>query len=99
MIHADKSARLRVVIPRIEVIQPRLRIVVIAPVPERVELAEGIGERSCDRERCAPRIVAVRHHLRACAVQNPDDVPLHVFQVVVRCAVVVEPQHIIAESF
>lgn len=50
-------------------------------IAEGVELAQRVGHGAGGSQRVAPRVVGVRHHLRAAAVDQPGHVALRVLQV------------------
>ena len=100
---ADESPELRAIVPAIEVIQPRLGVVIIPPVAEWILFAHGVAA-GVDDGALAPGIVAVPgHHLARSGPHDGNDVPLHIVEVVIqRVAVgeahplaraVVEEQH------
>ena len=57
-------------------------------IAEGVELAQRVGHGAGGSQRVAPRVVGVRHHLRAAAVDQPGHVALRVLQVEVLRAIV-----------
>ena len=103
VIRADKPPELRAIVPAIQVIQPRLGVIVIAPIAEGILFAHGIaaGVGDC---ALAPGVVAVSgHHLARSRPDDGDDIPLHVVEIIIQrvavgeahplaCAVV-EEQH------
>ena len=102
-IRADEPSKLRAIVPAIEVVKPRLGVVVVAPVAEGVFVAHGIAA-GVGNSALAPGVVAVSgHHLARSRPHDGDDVPLHIIEVVIqRVAVgeahplaraVVEEQH------
>ena len=50
-------------------------------IAEWVEIAQCVGHGAGGRDRIAPCIIGVRHHLRAAAVDQPGHVALRVLQV------------------
>ena len=99
----DKPPELRAIVPAIEVIQPRLGIVVVTPVAEGVLFTHGVAG-GVGNGALAPGVVAVSgHHLARGGPDDGDDIPLHVVEVIIqRVAVgkahplaraVVEEQH------
>ena len=72
-IRGNEPAQHAAVIPALEVVEPRLGVVDISPVPERVQLEEveipGGVHAGC---KPAPRIVIVFYHLVAVAVNDCD---------------------------
>ena len=103
---ADKPTPLGAVIPGVQIVEPRLVVVVVPTVAERVLRAHavigGVGHRAV-----APGVVAVRRHdLPAAVVHQPHHVAQQIVQVVVQPpverhghpearAVVVEPQLVV----
>ena len=86
-IRADKSPKLRAIVPAVEVIQSRLGIIVISPVAEGIGVAcypaVGVLHRAV-----APCIVSIPGHNPAVAgVHQADDITLQVIHVVERIAV------------
>ena len=63
------------------IIDPGFGIVDIPAVAEGIEFAQRVGHGAGGGQRIAPRIVGVRHHLRAAAVDQPGHVALRVLQV------------------
>lgn len=53
------------IVPTAEVVQPRLRIIDIPAVAERVEIAQRVRHGAGGGQRTAPRVIGVCHHLRA----------------------------------
>ena len=103
VIRANKPPELRVIVPAIEVVQPRFGIVVIAPVAEWILFAHGVAAGVGDGA-LTPGVVAIfGHHLARGGPHDGDDIPLHVVEVIIqRVAVgkahplaraVVEKQH------
>ena len=102
-VRANKPPELRAIVPTVEVIQPRLGIVVVAPVAEWILFTHGVAAGIGDGA-LAPGIVAVPgHHLSRSGPDDGDDIPLHVVEIIIqRVAVgeahplaraVVEEQH------
>ena len=50
-------------------------------IAEGVELAQCVGHGAGGGQRIAPRVIGVRHHPRAAAVDQPGHVALRVLQV------------------
>ena len=76
----DKSSRIRIVVSRLEVIEPRLGIVIVAPVPEGIVGCVAVlsGRVVAGDGRIAPGIVAVGKGLDSAVVIDGDDVALQV---------------------
>ena len=82
VIHTNKSPELRVIIPAIQVIQPRLGVVIVPPVAEGVFVAHGVAGGVGD-SAFAPGVVAVLSH--DLPRGGPDDgynIPLDIVEVV-----------------
>ena len=77
----DKPAPSRIVIPAPQVIEPRLFIIDISTIPERLHRTESAGEGTRLADRLAPSIVLVFYYLAAVCVNQRDDVALQVVQV------------------
>ena len=90
----DKPTRLRVIVAGLEVIQPQIGIVVIPPVPYRVDVADEAGRSLCNSRRVghgehlSPRVVGVFRHRVGVSVDDGDYIPLQVVPVVVLRSVV-----------
>ena len=67
IIRVDKAADSGVIIPVLEIVQPRLRVIDIPAVAEGVQLAQCVRHGAGGGQRTAPRVIGVRHHLRAAA--------------------------------
>ena len=81
---ADESPELRAIVPAIEVIQPRLGVVIIPPVAEWIlfahSVAGGVGDCAL-----APGVVAVlSHDLPRGGPDDGDDIPLQVVEVIIQ---------------
>ena len=102
-VNIDKPPKLRAIVPAIQVIQPRLGVIVIAPVAEGILFPNGVAAGVGDGA-LTPGVVAVPgHHLARSGPHDGDDILLHIIEVVIqRVAVgkahplartVVEEQH------
>ena len=80
-IRIDEPAPSRIVVPAVEVIQPRFRVVDIAPIAEGVKCAESGGERPACAPRLSPRVIGVGHYLCACAVHQSGHIALRIPEV------------------
>ena len=69
-IHINKSAERRIVEPTPQIIQPRLFVVHIPAIPERLHLAQRLRQLTGTPQRRAPRIVAVADDGIAIFIQN-----------------------------
>ena len=85
----DEPAPSRIVVATIEVIQPRFRVVDVAPIAERVKSAESGGERPACAPRLAPRVIGVGHHLCPRAVHQTGHISLRIPEVEIVRPVVV----------
>ena len=91
-IYIDKPAPLRVIIPALQIVQPRFRIVDIPAVAQRVLFAEGCGQRAGGGQRIAPCVVGVGHDARAAGADEAGHIALCVLDVEVLRAVAVHGQ-------
>ena len=89
-IRIQESLRLGVIIPAIQVIKPGLRVVVVIPVAEGVDVGHMTGVPGNivaaavgDRKELAPGIVGVAGNHRAVEIVQPNDVPLRIVDEVV----------------
>ena len=81
-VRANKPPELRVIIPAIQVIKPRLGIVIIPPVAERILIAHGVAG-GVGYGAFAPGVVGVfRNHLPRGGPDDGDNIPLQVVEVV-----------------
>ena len=91
-IRIDKPAPPRVIVPALQIIQPRFRVVDIPAVAQRVLCAEGGGQRACGGQQIAPCVVGVGHDARAACADEAGHVALCVLDVKIFRAVVVHGQ-------
>ena len=87
-IRIQEPSPLRVIVPALQIVQPRVRIVVIPPIPERIERADNPLLNRCrarlgGNRAVAPCIVCVRAYLGSVFRVDGDDVPLQVLLKVV----------------
>ena len=61
--------QLRVIVPAAQPVHPRLVVVDVASVPERVRAAQGIRQLARTAQLSAPRVVLVFYHERAVRVK------------------------------
>ena len=81
---ADKPPELRAIVPAIQVIQPRLGVVIIPPIAEGILFPNGVAAGVGDGA-LAPGVVAVSgHHLARSGPHDGDDIPLHVVEVIIQ---------------
>ena len=95
-VRRDESANGGIIVPRLQVIPPGFRVVVVPAITERVVLTKRGCQGAGDSEGLAPRVVRVAYHNRARVVHKADDVVLPVAHVVVFRAVVVHGDEIAA---
>ena len=82
-IRIQEPSPLWVIVPALQIVQPRVRIVVIPTVPERIKRADNPLLNRCrarlgGNRAVAPRIVCVRAYLGSVFRVDGDDVPLQV---------------------
>lgn len=83
-VHTNKSPELRVIVAAIQVIKPRLGIVIIPPVAEGILVAYGVAGGVGDGA-VVPGVVAVLgNDLPRSGAGDGDDVPLQVIEIVVQ---------------
>ena len=87
-IHINKSAERRIVEPTPQIIQPRLFVVDIPPIPKRLHLAQRFRPLTGTPQRRAPRIVAVADDGIAILIQNRNNIALQALDIRIRRAVV-----------
>ena len=81
-VRANKPPELRVIIPAIQVIKPRLGIVIIPPVAERILIAHGVAG-GVGYGAFAPGVVAVlSHDLPRGGPDDGNNIPLDIVEVV-----------------
>ena len=80
-IRIDKPAPRRIIIPALQIVQPRFRVVDVPAVAQRVLCAEGARQRACGAQRVAPCVVAVGHNARAAGADKAGHVALRVLDV------------------
>ena len=76
------------IVPALQIVQPRVRIVVIPPIPERIERADNPLLNRCrarlgGNRAVAPCVIGVRAYLGSVFRVDGDDVPLQVLLEVV----------------
>ena len=82
VIRADKPPELRVIIAAVEIVQPRLGVVIVPPVAEGILIAHGVAGGVGDRA-FAPGVVAVLgHNLSRSSPDNGNNIPLDIVEVV-----------------
>ena len=73
-IRIDKPAPLRVIVPALQIIQPRLGVVNITAVAKGIGCAEGRGHGAGGGQRIAPCVVGVGHDARAAGIVAVGDI-------------------------
>ena len=91
-IRIDKPPPTRVIIPALQIIQPRLCVIDIPAVAQRVLFAEGCCHRTGGAQRVAPCVVGVGHDTRAAGGDEAGHVALCVLDVKIFRAVVAHGQ-------
>ena len=86
-IRRDESARFGVVVAAVQVVEPRLRVVIVPTVAERVDLQ---NFRADLRKQVAPGVVFVLPEQIPAGIVNPDDIALQVLAVEILLPVVFE---------
>ena len=81
-----------VIVPALQIVQPRFRVVDVSAVAQRVLCAEGGGQRAGGGQRIAPCVVGVGHDARAAGADEAGHVALRVLDVEVIRAVAVHGQ-------
>ena len=87
-IRIDKPSPDRVIIPAVQVVQPRFGVVDIPAIAQGIRSAEGGGHGAVGGHGRAPGVIGVGHHLGAAGVHKTGDIALGVFQVEIPVAVV-----------
>ena len=91
-IRIDKPTPRRVIVPALQIVQPRFRVVDVPAVAQGVLFAEGGGQRAGGGQRVAPCVVGVGHDARAAGIDEAGHVALCVLDVEILRAVVVHGQ-------
>ena len=91
-IRIDKPAPPRVIVPALQIVQPRFRVVDVPAVAQGVLFAEGGCQRAGCGQRVAPCVVGVGHDARAAGIDKAGHVALCVLDVEILCAVAVHGQ-------
>ena len=87
-IRIQEPSPLRVIVPALQIVQPRVRIVVIPPIPERIERADNPLLNRCrarlgGNRAVAPCVIGIRAYLGSVFRVDGDNVPLQVLLEVV----------------
>ena len=81
---ADKPPKVRVIVPAVQVIKPRLGIIIVPPVAEGVFVAHGVAG-GVGYGAFAPGVVAVLgHNLSGSGADDGNDIPLDVIEVIIQ---------------
>ena len=91
-IRIDKPTPRRVIIPALQIVQPRLRVVDVPTVAQGILCAEGGGQRAGGAQLIAPCVVGIGHDARAAGADKAGHVALRVLDVEILCAVAVHGQ-------
>ena len=91
-IRIDKPTPPRVIVPALQIVQPRLRVVDVSTVAQGVLFAEGGGQRAGGGQRIAPCVVGVGHDAGAACADEAGHVALCVLDVEILRAVAVHGQ-------
>ena len=84
-IRRDKSARFGIVVAAVQIVEPRLFVVVIPAITERVDREQF---RTALPNDLAPGVVLIRSARAAAFVEDRYDIPLQVLAVIVLLSVV-----------
>ena len=91
-IRIDKPTPPRVIVPALQIVQPRLRVVDVSAVAQGVLCAKGARQRAGGGQWVAPCVVGVGHDARATGADEAGHVSLRVLDVEILRAVVVHGQ-------
>ena len=92
IVSTNKPTPPRVIIPALQIVQPRFRVVDVSAVAQRVLCAEGGGQRAGCAQWVAPCVVGVGHDARAACADEAGHVALRVLDVEILRAVAVHGQ-------
>ena len=87
-IRIQEPSPLRHIVAALQIVQPRIGIVVVSPVPEGIKRADNLLLNRCrarlgGNRAVAPCVIGVRAYLGSALRVDGDDVPLQVFLEVV----------------
>ena len=87
-IRIQEPSPLGVIVPALQIVKPRIGIVVVSPVPEGIKRADNLLLNRCrarlgGNRAVAPCVIGVRAYLGSALRVDGDDVPLQVFLEVV----------------
>ena len=91
-VRIDKPTPPRVIVPALQIVQPRFRVVDIPAVAQGVLCAEGGCQRAGGGQRVAPCVVGVAHNARAACADEAGHVALRILDVEILRAVVAHGQ-------
>ena len=91
-IRIDKSAPRRVIVPTLQIIQPRLRVVDVPAVAQGVLFAEGGCQRAGGAQLIAPCVVGIGHDAGAAGADKAGHIALCVLDIEILRAVVAHGQ-------
>ena len=91
-VRIDKPTPPRVIVPALQIVQPRFRVVDVSAVAQGVLFAEGGGQRAGGGQRVAPCVVGVGHDAGAAGIDEAGHVALRVLDVEILRAVAVHGQ-------
>ena len=82
-IRIEKPSPLWVIVPALQIVQPGLGVIVIPPIPERIERADNPLLNRCrarlgGNRAVAPCVIGIRAYLGSVFRVDGDDVPLQV---------------------
>ena len=92
IVSTNKPAPPRVIVPALQIVQPRFRVVDVSAVAQGVLFAEGGGQRAGGAQRIAPCVVGVGHDAGAAGADKAGHVALRVLDVEILRAVAVHGQ-------
>ena len=85
VIGTDEPPKLRAIVPRIEIVHPRLGVEIIPPIPERILDAHAGAALVVPVNAVTPSVVGIcRHDTPGAGPCQCDNVPLKVVDVVVQ---------------
>ena len=95
VVNRDESSDFGVVVTALQKIEIRLGIVVIATVPEGIQVADvvgvgNLGSACIENLTIAPRIIAIFYHNRAAAVKQESHVILRVLSTIIGAAAMLD---------
>ena len=93
-IRIQEPANLGIIIPALEIVQSCFGIVIIPTIAEGVRFAYGIRLRAADAHQLTPAVVDIADDLGSAAVEDADDIPLTIADIVILAVAPLEPEHI-----